>query len=93
MKLGTGRVQLEEFPVIRPIMDPRNLKIPSHEVSWQRASKCRRSHAMIGSTGSLPNQENRSKPTDLLPLHLHLMHLVVVLDTEASNHRKSIAAK
>jgi hypothetical protein len=31
------------------------LKIASHGVSWQRASKCRRPHAMIGSTAFSSN--------------------------------------
>ena len=31
MRLGPGRVQLERFPVTRPI-DPRSLKIPSRDV-------------------------------------------------------------
>jgi hypothetical protein len=48
---------------------------------------------MIGSTASLPNSENRSKPTDLVSLHLHLMHLVVALDTKASYNRKPVGAK
>jgi hypothetical protein len=33
MRLGAGRVQLGRFPVIRAIIDPRNLKILSREVS------------------------------------------------------------
>ena len=55
MNPSAGRVQLENLPVIGPIMDPRNLKIPSHEVSCWRASKCRRPHAMTGSTAPPAN--------------------------------------
>ena len=63
-----------------------------HRVSWQRASKCRRPHAMIGST-AFYLMEYFPKLIDLVSLHLHLLHLVVVLDPGASYNRKPIAAK
>jgi hypothetical protein len=47
---------------------------------------------MIGSTASLPNWRI-ALAIDLVSLRLQLMLLVVVLDTEASNNRKPIAAK
>jgi hypothetical protein len=34
-----------------------------------------------------------SKPIELVSLHLHLVHLVVILDTEASYNRKPVGAK
>lgn len=35
----------------------------------------------------------RATRKDLVSLHLHLMHLVVVLDTQPSYNRKSVGAK
>ncbi|MCU1224172.1 MAG: hypothetical protein JWQ42_2265 [Edaphobacter sp.] len=77
----------------QPEITTGSLKIPSHRVSWQSASKCRRPHATIGSTVFAPNWSISSNPTDLVSQHLHLMHLVVVLDIEASQNRKPFGAK
>ena len=56
-----------------------------------RANK--RPFAMIGSTALSHELEFCSAATDLVALHLHLMHLVVILDTEASDNREPVAAK
>src|SRR4030088_1222801 len=48
---------------------------------------------MIGSTAFSASLKYCSESTHSVSLHLHLMHLVVVLDTEASYNRKPVGAK
>jgi hypothetical protein len=62
-------------------------------VDWERASKCRRPHAMRSAARPFCLVGALLNPTDLVSLHLHLMHLVVALDIEASHNSKPLAAE
>jgi hypothetical protein len=82
MKTRFGDLSLTRF---RRTGWPRSLSL--------RAGKMPRAARDDRRCGPFCVWEPSSQSIELVSLHLHLMHLVVVLDTEASHNGKPVGAK